>query len=195
MTVPSSLVLIAGGSGSGKTTLAEGLIRRHPDWTHVQLDDYIRPKSEVPMLDGRRNWESPSAIDFDRLIPDLQALLRGEAIVIEGWSRQARRDQGRRERFTIVPGPTVILEGYLALWHPVVRALAAYRVFLEAPKEARHARRRWFKDQAYLDQVLEPMHRLHVEPTSAYADLVLFAGAETPDSILESVDLCLKLHV
>lgn len=170
-----SLFLIAGGSGSGKTTLAEALAARHPTLTLIHLDDYQKTKEQVSKVDGRRNWDEPDAVDFTSLIHDLEALQRGEAVEVLGWSRTGGRE-APRERLTIVPGASLILEGYLALWHPDVREMADYSIFLDAPAHVRHARRRWTKSDDYLEKVLEPMHRMHVAPTIAYADAVLDAG-------------------
>jgi len=193
MTVPSSLVLIAGGSGSGKTTLAQGLIALHPDWTPVHLDDYQKPKDEVPRFLGHRNWDDPRAVDFERLIRDLQALRRGETVTVMARSQTEPVTEGSPR--TIAPGPVVVLEGYLALWHPDVRGMADFSVFLDVSAELRHARRRWRKSQAYIDQVLEPMHQLHIEPTAAYANLLVYAGSTPPESILETVTRCLSAFI
>lgn len=193
MPVPSFLVLIAGGSGSGKTTLAQGLIGLHPDWTLVHLDDYQKPREEVPRFLGHRNWDDPRAVDFEGLIRDLRALRRGEAVTVMSRSQTEQAEHGTPA--TIAPGSAIVLEGYLALWHPDIRGMADYMVFLDVSMEMRHARRRWRKSQDYLDQVLEPMHRLHIQPTSAYANLLVYAGATTPESVLETVSRCLKAYL
>lgn len=190
---PSQLVLIAGGSGSGKTTLALALAARFPNWTLVHLDDYQKRRADVPRLGRHSNWDHPDAVDFPALIRDLEALRRGDAITIMARTSQTARATGRVRR-TIVPGPTVLVEGYLALWHPDVRELADYSIYIDAPWEARKTRRRWNMDEDYLNEVLEPMHRLHVEPTRRYADLVLDAGAMTPERMLEEAAACVGPH-
>lgn len=189
----SSLVLIAGGSGSGKTTLATGLIARFPEWTLVHLDDYQKPADEVPRFLGHRNWDDPRAVDFDRVIRDLMMLRRGLTVTVMARSQTEPVEIGTPT--TVSPGPVIILEGYLALWHQVVRSMAAFSVFLNVPKDIRHTRRRWRKSQSYIDQVLEPMHEMHIEPTKAYANLLLIAGANTPESVLETVVRCLSPYV
>jgi uridine kinase len=183
------LFLIAGGSGSGKTTLAETLVERHPGWTLIHLDDYQKTKEEVPKVGGRRNWDEPDAVDFTSLIHDLEALRRGQTVDVLGWSRTGR--DAPRERLTIVPGSALILEGYLALWHPDVRKMAEYSIFLHASATVRHARRRWTKDDGYLQDVLEPMHRLHVEPTQAFADVTFDASACDALEMVALAELCL----
>lgn len=44
---------LCGGSGAGKSTLAFGLEDSYPGKvTVLHLDDYFRPKAEVPVLHG-----------------------------------------------------------------------------------------------------------------------------------------------
>lgn len=193
MTVPPALYVIAGGSGSGKSTLAEGLARRFPSWTIVHLDDYQKPKEQVPRLGRHRNWDHPDALDFEALLRDLRALLRGEPVTIMARSQTDPAEHGTPTR--IVPGTALVLEGYLALWHPEVRALARYSVFLDAPRDMRLARRRWKKGDDYVREVLMPMHDLHLAPTMRHARLVVHIGSSPPESILETVVRCLGPHL
>lgn len=179
------LAIIAGGSGSGKTTLALGLLARFPDWTVVHLDDYQKRRADIPRLGRHVNWDHPDAVDFPRLLRDVRALRRGEPVRIMARTSQTARAERRVPR-TIVSGPTLLVEGYLALWHPDVRALADTSIFLHAPWRARKTRRRWNMDEEYLNEVLDPMHRAHVEPTRRFADLVLNAGRLGPGRILDA---------
>lgn len=190
MPVLSSLLLIAGGSGSGKSTLAAGLAARYPDWAILHLDDYQKPKSQVPKVNGRRNWDEPSVVDFTKLVEDVHALRRGQAVEVEGWSRTANRNDFLRERFTVKPGPVLVVEGYFALWFPELRELADFKVYLDAPPEVRHARRLWDKSDDYIEQILEPMHQRYIQPTAAYADLIVFAGESSPEAIVEMILTC-----
>ncbi len=178
------LAIIAGGSGSGKSTLAKSLAALHADWTLVHLDDYQKAGAELPRLHGFRNWDHPDAVDFDAVMRDVSALCAGQAVTVLGRSSQTDPSIARVPR-TLVPGPLILLEGYLALWHPALRERASCRIFLEAPAQVRHRRRRWNMKPGYLEQVLEPMHHAFVEPTKAHADLVLDAAALSPSEALE----------
>ena len=188
--VPSALILIAGGSGSGKTTLAHGLLARHPDWTLVHLDDYQKPREQVARLGRWRNWDHPEALDFPALVRDLKALRRGETITVMSRSQTEPVECGAPK--TIAPGPVVVFEGYLSLWHPEVRALSDYRIFLDVPVSLRLDRRRWKKPSDYVETVLIPMHEAHLQPTSVHANLHIKAGSTSAESILETVSRCLK---
>ena len=76
------LVLIAGGSGSGKSTVAKLLKERYPsDIAVVHLDDYFKPSADAPKLaNGMTNWDTPDAIEFDRLRGDIGKTLVGEEL-------------------------------------------------------------------------------------------------------------------
>jgi len=193
MPVPSALILLAGGSGSGKSTLARLLSVRFPEWTIVHLDDYQKSKESVPRLGSHRNWDHPDAVDFAALVRDLRALRRGESVTIMCRSQTEQALTGVPTK--VSPGPVLLLEGYLALWHPDVRALADYGIFLDMPRGLRHARRRWNMDEDYVRNILDPMHDEHLQPTMAYANLVIHAGSSPPESALETIVRCLTPYL
>lgn len=185
MTAPSKipLIIVCGGSGSGKTTLAQSLAARN-GWSLAHLDDYRAPKERLRRMNGHRNWDEPNAVDFPMLRRDLDRLQAGVRLEFLGRPQTESRDGDVHELRVIEPRPRIVLEGFLALWHPAVRALASYAIFLDAPAEIRHARRRWKMAAGYVTEVLEPMHRLYVEPAKAHADAVLDAAASAPDDLV-----------
>lgn len=143
------------------------------------------------MLGRWRNWDHPDAIDFPKLIRDLEALMRGESVVVSVRDQTKQTNFFKRERVALVPGPLVILEGYLALWHPDVREMADYSIFLDAPHDVRLERRRWKKSEGYVEQVLVPMHREHLEPTRAYAEAVFDTSKVAIEWLVEEVTFLL----
>ncbi len=185
------IVLIAGGSGSGKTTVALLLAEKHPDWTVIHLDNYQRPTEEVPRLGRWRNWDHPDAIDFDALLGHLQALRRGESVDVKVRSQTKQTNVFKFEPVTLAPGPVILLEGYLALWHPEVRAMAEQGFYLDAPQALRLDRRRWKKSPEYVANVLEPMFREHLEPTKAFADVILDTSEDSAARIAAILDFIL----
>ena len=185
-----SLVIIAGGSGSGKTTLALALAERHPDWTVVHLDNYQRPTAHIPKIGRWTNWDHPNAIDFNALIFDLKALMRGLEIRVKVRSQETQTNRFHTE--TLRPGPIILLEGFLALWHPGIREMASYSIFLEAPHDVRMQRRRWKKNPAYVEKVYLPMFQEHLEPTKVHASVVLDTEERDADMLLRAVEFLLK---
>ncbi|HTK04096.1 MAG TPA: zeta toxin family protein [Candidatus Eisenbacteria bacterium] len=174
---PPRVMCIAGGSGAGKTTLAQGIeAALHGTVSILHLDDYQKTKEHVPVTtSGRRNYDHPDAVDFFRFTGDLLALRAGRDVTVTRREKRKTMDAGVREgTAVVVPArPLVIVEGYLALWHPDALAQYDLKIFLDAPHALRLDRRLWAKDPQYVEEVLKPMHETFIEPTKRFADLVI----------------------
>ena len=183
------IVCIAGGSGAGKTTLAEGIAERLGDRVSLlHLDDYQKTKERVPLTaSGRPNYDHPDAVDFTRFIRDLTALAAGKDVIVTRREKRKTMDAGVSEgTAVVVPSrPIVVVEGYLALWHPGALAQYDFTIFLDLHRALRLERRRWAKDPEYVAEVLMPMHDLHVEPTKLFARLVIPVARHSQDQVLD----------
>jgi uridine kinase len=140
------LVVIAGGTSSGKTTftaaVAEHLADLHP--VILSQDAYFRDFQDVPEAEREavQTANRPDAVHWDALVPQLEALKRGEAVPFPApGTRAARRQEGVRPVEPVEPGPVILLEGHLLLVDDRVRALADLRVFLDCDVEVRVLRR------------------------------------------------------
>lgn len=187
---------LAGGSGAGKSAVAYALRDRYPEQiTILHLDDYHREREDCPKQSGMMNWDHPDAIDFTQLISDLATLRMGKSITVQTKNERDNSDYTRtraRVPLTIAPKPVVILEGFLALWHPDVRKLLDFGVYLDAPAEARLQRRTKFLDAAYRDGILFPMHAAFVEPTKQYAQHVISVGGKPLAQVVEEFENVIK---
>jgi len=69
--------------------------------------------------------------------------------------------------------------------------MADYRIFLDAPEDVRLERRAegGIKnvDSEYVDQVLNPMHNLHVKPSRIYAHKVIQTANKSKEQVLDIV--------
>lgn len=136
----SKIIGIGGMSRSGKTLLAEKL---HAHWgsdrsTLISLDDYPKPESLIPSIDGYTNWEIPESIDFKKLE---QATL--EAAKGFEW---------------------VIVEGLLVFHDQGLNALFNHRLILEIDRptflDRRSQEGRWgYQDHEYLQIVWDEYQR------------------------------------
>ena len=175
------VIAIAGGTGSGKSTLARAVAE--PLGAQIlAIDDYYRPLNHLTFEERDRvNFDDPAAIDDDLLLAHVASLLAGQAV------QKPRYDFSRHTRYAsdeiFEPGALLIVEGIFALCWPRLNALCAERIFVDAPVDLRFQRRlerdvmergrdtlevtRRFRNH------VEPMHRLHVEPTRARSTLVL----------------------
>lgn len=178
------LVGIGGGTGSGKSTLAR-LVSEHYGRARVAVidqDAYYLARGHLT-LDERRavNYDEPGAVDHVALARDLARLRRGVPVDKPRYSFATHSREPLADR--VLPVPLVIVEGLFALSDGVVRSLLALKVFVDADAEIRFIRRlrRDIAERGrsmdeivaqYLGSV-RPMHRLHVEPTRRFADLVV----------------------
>lgn len=199
---------IAGGSGTGKSTLVFALLERHPEkLAIVHLDDYFQKRKRVPTVENMTNWDHPDAIRWDDLVHDLNALRSGQPIEVFTKSERLNpeyRDKGKR-RVTVQPKPVILVEGFLALWHPQVRAFFAATIYLEIHDEAIRLLRRalhrqkfrarpqeGYDDDAYVEKVLLPMHKQFLYPTKQFADHVLDVTDMTPREVADRAEFVLE---
>jgi len=168
---------IAGGSGAGKTTLAQGIESALGGKVGVlHLDDYQKTREHVPVTpSGRRNYDHPDAVDFLAFAGDLLALRAGRDVTVTRREKRKTIDAGvsAGAKIVVPARPLVIVEGYLALWHPDALAQYDLKIFLDAPDALRLDRRLWAKDPQYVEEVLAPMHKAYIEPTKRHADVVI----------------------
>ena len=178
---------IGGGSGSGKTTIAEALIREIGEGACALIlhDAYYRDLSHLPLSErAAQNFDHPDALETELLVEHLRELLAGRAIdqPVYDFTRHLRRDDTAR----IEPRPVLLVEGVLVLSDPELRELLDLKIYVDTDADLRLMRRlqRDIRDRGRtLDSVFEqyletvrPMHVRHVEPTRAFADLVIPEG-------------------
>ncbi len=112
----SPVVLLAGPSGSGKTTTAKRLaeaMARHGVKTHtVELDDYFLP---IDRSDLSLDWESPERVDFPLLSSHLDALGRGEEVLLPNFDFTTGKRTGKTTPMRLARDEVVIFEGIHAL--------------------------------------------------------------------------------
>ena len=136
------IVALTGGSGSGKSTVLNGL-REHfgDEVTILSLDDYYRPKSELPTDDkGETNFDVPEVINYDDLTRDIRLLLEGNVVELDTYT--FNRSAMTSARIKIPPAPWLIVEGLFALYNADVRNLIDITAFIDASVETRLERRK-----------------------------------------------------
>ncbi len=204
-----TLIGIAGGSGTGKSTLVFTLLDRYPDkFAVVHLDDYFQKRERIPVVDNMTNWDHPDAIRWDELVRDLTTLRSGRSTEVLTKSERLNpeyRDKGKK-LITITPKPMILVEGFLTLWHPKVRALLTTSIYLETKDEQLRLGRRathrqqfrakpkeGYDDDAYVKKILLPMHEQFLYPTKQCAGRILDVTGMTPDEVADRVEQFLTL--
>jgi len=193
----SRIIGIVGASGSGKTTVAQELAELAGNASLMSQDNYyIGLPDDVDSKDW--NFDDPAVIDLEHLARDLAALKRGE--IVEGPRYIFSTHKRAPDTVTLKPAPLIIVEGLFLFLPEILRNVFDLKIFIDVPLEV-CLERRVARDvvergrtagiirQRWVEQV-EPMYRKYVEPTRAFADLLLIpAGRGTPERRQQIADI------
>ncbi len=183
------IIGIVGASGSGKTTVAQELAELAGNASLMSQDNYY---ISLPDDVDAKNWnfDDPAVIDLEHLSRDLAALKRGETV--EGPRYIFSTHKRAPDTVTLKPAPIIIVEGLFLFLPESLRDVFDLKIFIDVPLEV-CLERRVARDvvergrtaetirQRWAAQV-EPMYRKYVEPTRAFADLLLVpAERGTPE--------------
>lgn len=178
------IIGIAGGTGSGKTTVVHQIMNELPS-TEVGVisqDSYYKETSNLTYEERTKiNFDHPRAIDFDLLISHLKDLKAGNIInqPIYSFVTHNRTD----DTISTHPRKVMIVEGILIFTNPEIRDLFDIKIFVHADSDERLIRRlkrdiaeRGRDMEEILTRyqtTLKPMHEQFIEPTKAFADIII----------------------
>ncbi len=178
------IIGIAGGTGSGKTTVVHQIMNELPS-TGVGIisqDSYYKENSTLSYEERSKiNFDHPRAIDFELLVSHLKDLKDGKVIEQPVYSFVTHN----RTNDVILTHPrkVMIVEGILILTNPELRDMFDVKIFVHADSDERLIRRlkRDISERGRdMDEVLtryqttlKPMHEQFIEPTKAYADIII----------------------
>ena len=178
------IIGIAGGTGSGKTTVVQQIINELPE-TEVGVisqDSYYRENHNLSFEERALiNFDHPRAIDFELLVNHLKALKKGETIEqpVYSFVTHNRTD----DSIITHPRKVMIVEGILILANLELREIFDVKIFVHADSDERLIRRlkRDIAERGRdMEEVLiryqttlKPMHQQFIEPTKAYADIII----------------------
>ncbi|MEI8207147.1 MAG: AAA family ATPase [Kiritimatiellales bacterium] len=197
MTIKPRIVGIVGASGSGKTTVAHELAEQTGTCCLISQDNYYRGLPDgVAAKDW--NFDDPAVIDLEHRARDLAALKRGE--IVEGPRYIFSTHRRAPNTVTLNPAPVIIVEGLFLFTTGHLRDVFDLKIFIDVPlkvclehRVARDVVERGRTEamirQRWAEQV-EPMYRKYVEPSRAFADLLLVpAGRGTPERAAQIVNI------
>jgi len=178
------IIGIAGGTGSGKTTVVHQIMNQLP-LTEVGIlsqDHYYRETHHLTYEERAKiNFDHPRAIDFELLTEHLKQLKAGNAIEqpVYSFVTHNRTD----DTIHTHPRKVMIVEGILILSDPKLRDLFDIKIFVHADPDERLIRRlkrdiaeRGRDMEEVLSRyqsTLKPMHEQFIEPTKAFADIII----------------------
>jgi uridine kinase len=178
------IIGIAGGTGSGKTTVVQQIMNELPE-TEVGIisqDSYYKETNGMTYEERCNiNFDHPRAIDFELLVQHLKELKKGKVIAqpVYSFVTHNRTD----DTVTTHPRKVMIVEGILILTNQELREMFDIKVFVHADSDERLIRRlkrdiaeRGRDMEEVLNRyqtTLKPMHQQFIEPTKAFADIII----------------------
>ena len=181
------LIGIAGGTGSGKTLVSNRIYEElgSKQVAIIEQDSYYRDHSDIPIDDrNNRNFDHPNAFDFELMRNQVEKLMEGKAVKVPIYDYKTHTR--KKQRRIIKDHVVIILEGILTLFDPGIRAMMDIKVYIDTPSDTRFIRRlnrdtneRGRDIESVVKQYQEsvrPMHEQFVEPTKAYADIIIPGG-------------------
>lgn len=202
------IIGICGGTGSGKTTLVQKLIQQIPpeQVSILYLDSYYKDNSNISMEERRNiNFDHPDSIDFNLFLNHVQLLQNGESVNMPIYSYLTCTRSSNS--ICVIPSEVLILEGMLLFNQEHIRDEINMKVFVDAPSDERLLRviqRDIIERGRSVEQTIEryidtvrPMHEKFIEPTKAYADIIIPQGGQNQMAIqilLSTIYQKLGLH-
>ena len=178
------IIGIAGGTGSGKTTVVQQIMNELPqaEVGIISQDSYYKENHGLS-FDERALiiFDHPRAIDFELLVTHLKELKEGNNInqPVYSFVTHNRTD----DTVFTHPRKVMIVEGILILANPELRELFDVKIYVHADSDERLIRR-MRRDIAERGRdmhevinryqtTLKPMHEQFIEPTKAFADIII----------------------
>src|SRR5690554_6895802 len=178
------IIGIAGGTGSGKTTVVHQIINELPteEVGIISQDSYYKDTSELSYVERTRiNFDHPRAIDFELLVNHLKTLKEGAPIEQPIYSFVTHNRT--EDKILTHPRKVMIVEGILILTNPELRDMFDVKIFVHADSDERLIRRlkRDISERGRditevlnrYQTTLKPMHEQFIEPTKAFADIII----------------------
>ena len=181
------LVGVGGGTGSGKTTVSRAIRDKigKDNITYIPHDKYYKDSSHLSESEKEKvNFDHPNSLDTELLISDLYKLYNGNIINIPIYDFKTHSRTSETEQ--IIPRNIILVEGILIYNNVELRNMINTKIYVDTEADERFIRRlkRDYSERGRtIDSIVEqyqttvkPMHQQFVEPTKAYADIIIPSG-------------------
>lgn len=195
MTPPSktTVIAIAGASASGKSLFAETIYQELlPELgaegiSIIKEDAYYRDQSDLSMDERiQNNYDHPKAFEHELLSLHLNSLISQKNIDSPVYCYKTHTRT--KNTNTVKPTKIILVEGILLLSNPLLRDCFDIKVYMDTPLDICLIRR-IERDTQERDRSLEsitnqylttvrPMYYQFIEPSKAWADLIVTRGGK-----------------
>ena len=181
----AKIIGITGGSGSGKSTVVKRIKERYPNAVLIEMDNYYKSATFVNNSNiTAYNFDHPDAFDMDLMMQNLASLKEGKSCMMPQYDFVHHT---RKEEFVKVePSSMIVIDGLMVFYDERVRKLLDLKLYVDTPADIRFIRRlkrdvaeRGRTVESVIEQytnVVRPGHYNFIEPSKAYADLIIPEG-------------------
>ena len=181
----AKIIGITGGSGSGKSTVVKRIKERYPNAVLIEMDNYYKSATFVNNSNiTAYNFDHPDAFDMDLMMQNLASLKEGKSCMMPQYDFDHHT---RKEEFgKVEPSSIIVIDGLMVFYDERVRKLLDLKLYVDTPADIRLIRRlkrdvaeRGRTVESVIEQytnVVRPGHYNFIEPSKAYADLIIPEG-------------------
>lgn len=183
------IIGIAGGTGSGKTTVVSKIVESLPKdkVAVIPQDCYYKDNHHISLETRlKMNYDEPDSIEWTLLVKHLKELKSGRSVQVPTY--EFVTCSRLSETKEVLPSEVIVVEGILVLCDSVLRELMDIKVFVDTDADERLIRvinrdcvERGRTPKMVIDryqEILKPMHELHIEPSKKHADIIIPQGGD-----------------
>jgi uridine kinase len=192
-TIKPTIIAIAGPSASGKTlfakTIHDELIEELGEngISIIYEDAYYRDQSHLSMQEREQtNYDHPNAFEHELLSKHLKQLTNNEIIHSPVYCYKTHTRLNETREF--LPTKIILVEGILLLSNKELRECFDIKVYMDTPLDIcliRRIKRDLVERSRSIDSVtnqylatVRPMYHQYIEPSKAWADIVITRGGK-----------------
>lgn len=183
------IIGISGASASGKSLLANTIVNEigSEEVVVISEDSYYKDQSHLTFEERAKiNYDHPSAFDHELLVNHLKSLQKLEEIKIPVYDHNLHIR--KKETRHIGQHRIIVLEGILLFSESKVRDMMDIKIYMDTPLDIcliRRLRRDIMERSRSFESVIQqyestvrPMYQRFIEPTKAFADIIVPRGGE-----------------
>ncbi len=192
-TIKPTIIAIAGPSASGKTLFAKTI---HDELLEelgengisiIYEDAYYRDQSHLSMQEREQtNYDHPNAFEHELLSKHLKQLTNNEIIHSPVYCYKTHTRINETRKF--LPTKIILVEGILLLSNKELRECFDIKVYMDTPLDIcliRRIKRDLVERSRSIESVtnqylatVRPMYHQYIEPSKAWADIVITRGGK-----------------